>query len=559
MTSICTGRSSVSDPMCTLPALCGRPVSCASIAQAQPENCCGPPIVRKRVGVNAARAPAPPAPSNSWRRSRRGPSRPPPTRMGGEAPLRGLGLALVEPRASPAEGLPGGHGIQERGGRVTEEQQRKVFPPHEALSHRVNEHPQQPVEVPGDVQDADGLAVNAELGPREDFQRLFEGAEPTRQRDEPVHQRCHQRLALVHAPHHPHLGEAGMGQLPRGQPPRNHADHLAAVGQRRVGEHAHQPHRAASVDEAELAADQLGRQLAGGLGVLGAGARRRAREHANALHPALTHASTNSRASVPVHTSSTGPSRRSDQSARTWTASSPPGIRTVTRPWSQKPLRTAAEAAPQDDEPEARVKPAPRSQMRMSRPSRALTRANWTLVRFGKAGCCSIIGPSLRHCASSSRSTKTTQWGLPIETAVTRSAVPSASWSGTATTSRSGPFIGISGARKVTRPISTVTKFTRAWSTWSWHSTTPPLVSTVNVACLACPWSQRYLAKMRSPFPDFSASLPSGLKIRRPKSARVAGTNNKIPSEPTPRLRSQIVAMARELRGPGRSRWSMTR
>jgi len=39
MTSICTGRSSVSDPMCTLPALCGRPVSCASIAQAQPENC----------------------------------------------------------------------------------------------------------------------------------------------------------------------------------------------------------------------------------------------------------------------------------------------------------------------------------------------------------------------------------------------------------------------------------------------------------------------------------------------------------------------------------------
>src|SRR2546425_7192291 len=71
--------------------------------------------------------------------------------MGGEAPLRGLGLALVEPRASPAEGLPGGHGIQERGGRVTEEQQREVFPPHEALSHRVNEHPQQPVEVPGDV------------------------------------------------------------------------------------------------------------------------------------------------------------------------------------------------------------------------------------------------------------------------------------------------------------------------------------------------------------------------------------------------------------------------
>ena len=142
---------------------------------------------------------------------------------------------------------------------------------------------------------------------------------------------------------------------------------------------------------------------------------------------------------------------------------------------------------------------------------------------------------------------------MPTETAVTESAVPSASWSGTATTSRSGPLIGISGARNVARPISTVTKPTRPSRTWHRHSTTPPLVSTVKVAALACPWSQRNFAKILRPLPDFSASLPSGLKIRSPKSARVVGTRSRIPSEPTPRLRSQILTIARAERGPGRS------
>ena len=191
--------------------------------------------------------------------------------------------------------------------------------------------------------------------------------------------------------------------------------------------------------------------------------------------------------------------------------------------------------------------------MRMSRASRARTRANWTFVRFGKAGWFSSSGPSRRQSASSSRSTKVTQWGFPIETAVTMSVVPSPSWSGTPTTSRSGPCIGISGARNVARPISTVTKLTRPSATWHRHSTTPPFVSTVNVGRFAWPWSQRYLAKMRRPLPDFSASLPSGLKMRRPKSARAVGTSRRIPSEPTPRFLSQIFWIARTESGARRS------
>jgi hypothetical protein len=52
------------------------------------------------------------------------------------------------------------------------------------------------------------------------------------------------------------------------------------------------------------------------------------------------------------------------------------------------------------------------------------------------------------------------------------------------------------------------------------------------------------LAKIRNPLPDFSASLPSGLKMRRPKSARALGTSSRMPSLPTPQLRSQILRMA---------------
>src|SRR5207302_38798 len=248
-----------------------------------------------------------------------------------------------------------------------DKEQRGVFRPHEALPDGVAEHPLEPVPVALDVEHADGLPVDPELRPRQDLERLFEGAEAAGKRDEPVGEPGHRRLPFVHRAHHPELREPGVGELARGEWSRNHADHLAALGEDRVGEHAHEAHRAAAVDE-----------------------------------------------------------------------------------------------------------PEPRSQMRMSSVSRARGRANWTFVRLGKAGWVSMSGPSRRHSASSRRSTNVTQCGLPTETAVTRSVVPSASWSGTPTTSRSGPFIGISGARNVARPISTVTKFTRPSRTWHWHSTRPP-------------------------------------------------------------------------------------
>ncbi len=63
---------------------------------------------------------------------------------------------------------------------------------------------------------------------------------------------------------------------------------------------------------------------------------------------------------------------------------------------------------------------------------------------------------------------------------------------------------------------------------------------------------------MRNPLPLFSASLPSGLKMRRPNSARCEGASARMPSEPTPRWRSQMSRTAAGVRGKVSERGSRT-
>ena len=110
------------------------------------------------------------------------------------------------------------------------------------------------------------------------------------------------RLALVHAVDEPQLGEPGVGQLAGGQRARDDADDLDAGGQRGVGQHAHQPDRAAAVHQAEAAPGQLGGERARGLRVLGPRAGRRAAEDADARHgvAGVSQASANSALSAPV-------------------------------------------------------------------------------------------------------------------------------------------------------------------------------------------------------------------------------------------------------------------
>src|SRR5471032_3190607 len=74
--------------------------------------------------------------------------------------------------------------------------------------------------------------------------------------------------------------------------------------------------------------------------------------------------------------------------------------------------------------PQARVTPTPRSHTRMRIRLRSSTWANSTLVRLGKKGRVSILGPSTVTGAFSASGTNRTQWGLPIETALTGTPVP---------------------------------------------------------------------------------------------------------------------------------------
>ena len=190
----------------------------------------------------------------------------------------------------------GAQAVEQLRGRCAPEQEGRVLRPHEPLVDRVGEQAPEPLPVSLDVEHAHGLGVNAELGPGEHLERLFEGAEPARQRDEPIGERGHGRLALVHAPDDAQLVEPRVGELGRGERPGDDADHLATAAKHRVGEDAHEADRAAAVHEAEAALDQLNAERARRRRVRGACALRRAAEHAEALHSDAA----NSAVSVPV-------------------------------------------------------------------------------------------------------------------------------------------------------------------------------------------------------------------------------------------------------------------
>ena len=88
---------------------------------------------------------------------------------------------------------------------------------------------------------------------------------------------------------------------------------------------------------------------------------------------------------MPRATSATGPFIVRLKSGATSIVKVPPGIFTATglvTKWS----RTAALAAAQEEEPDACVSPAPRSQIKMVSSLGPVGTANWTLVRFGKSG-----------------------------------------------------------------------------------------------------------------------------------------------------------------------------
>ena len=154
----------------------------------------------------------------------------------------------------------------------------------EPLVDGVLEEGQERLPVAGDVEEADRLAVQAELLPREQLEQLVERPGAPGQRDHRVRKLGHHRLALVHGLDDVQLRQPGMRDLALDQPRGDHADHGAAGGQRGIGERSHQPDARAAVDDLELARGDHPAELAGALGVLGRPARARSAEDENPLH-----------------------------------------------------------------------------------------------------------------------------------------------------------------------------------------------------------------------------------------------------------------------------------
>jgi hypothetical protein len=81
------------------------------------------------------------------------------------------------------------------------------------------------------------------------------------------------------------------------------------------------------------------------------------------------------------------------------------------------------------------------------------------------------------------------------------------------------------------------------------HVTRPPSVVQREAILRRVAVLSQELGEDRTPLPLFSASLPSGLRMRTPKSGALPVNTTRIPSDPTPRLRSQMsrTAIRRQL------------
>ena len=106
--------------------------------------------------------------------------------------------------------------------------------------------------------------------------------------------------------------------------------------------------------------------------------------------------------------------------------------------------------------PQARVSPEPRSQTRISTVCLSMTRTNSVFTCSGKIGCFSNFGPIFSRSRCLVSSTKTTAWGLPMETQVIYHVFSSISI-GSLMALSFEIRTGISAGVKTGSPISTVT------------------------------------------------------------------------------------------------------
>ncbi|MNM90397.1 hypothetical protein D3C81_1026570 [compost metagenome] len=131
------------------------------------------------------------------------------------------------------------------------------------------------------LQQAERLAVVAELAPGPYLEQFLQGSQAAGQGDEGVAQLGHARLARVHAIHYFQTGQTVVADLGVLQALRDDANDFAAGGQGRIRHHTHQAHRAAAIDQAYAALGEMPAEGFGGFTVDGIGTGAGAAEYAD--------------------------------------------------------------------------------------------------------------------------------------------------------------------------------------------------------------------------------------------------------------------------------------
>ena len=140
---------------------------------------------------------------------------------------------------------------------------------HEAFVDGTAEHRQQGVEVAAGVEDDDGLVIESQLLPGDDFEQLLEGADASGQGNGAVGESCHDLLALVHVRRLDEFRQSLVAPALLDHEAGDDSGHLASRLQGGIGTGGHQPHRAGTVHEPDVPAGEQPAQFGGALGIGG--------------------------------------------------------------------------------------------------------------------------------------------------------------------------------------------------------------------------------------------------------------------------------------------------
>jgi hypothetical protein len=151
------------------------------------------------------------------------------------------------------ERLEAGELFEQRFDRRIREQQLAMLLPDEFHLHGVVDVRDERVVELLQVQQAEGLLVEAELRPGKDLAEFLDRAVAARQGHECVRQIRHEGFALVHGGHYAQIRDSPMGEFAVDEGLWDDAGDSSAAAECRIRDDAHEPNIAAAVNELQPA------------------------------------------------------------------------------------------------------------------------------------------------------------------------------------------------------------------------------------------------------------------------------------------------------------------